>query len=149
MSNLNPSQRVAVVGLIAPVSASAGTVTTGWVDMRDFLTVMALVSVGVLGSSATVDAKIQQASDGSGTGAKDVAGLAITQLTQASSDSGKQAAINVRQDDLDRENGFRFVRLSLTVATAASLVSAIMLGFDPRYGSADKHEAATVDSVIS
>lgn len=145
-ANLNPSQRVAVLAAIAPVSQAAGTVTTGWIDHRDWSNIMAVISGGVLGAGATLDAKVQQAKDNAGTGAKDVTGLAITQMVKATDDN-KQAVINVRQDDLDRENGFRFVRLSLTVATAASLVSGLLLGFDPRYGAADAHDATSVKSI--
>jgi hypothetical protein len=148
-ANLNPSKRAAVVGAIDPDAYAAGTYTTGWISMADYLAVLAVIMVGTLGASATVNAKIQQASDASGTGAKDVTGLAITQLTQAGTDDDKQALINVQQSDLDRTNGFTHVRLSMTVATAASDAGAVVLGLNPRYGTADDHDATTVDEIVS
>jgi hypothetical protein len=86
----------------------------------------------VLGASATVDAKLQQATDSSGTGVKDITGKAITQILKASGDN-KVAMINVRDTDLDVNNGFTYVRLTVTVGTATSLIAACLSGFLPRY----------------
>lgn len=147
--NVKPSDRVAIVGVIDPDVTTASTVTTGWIDMAKFGAIMAIVMAGTLGSSATLDAKLEQASDSSGTGAKDITGKAITQLTQAGTDSDKQAIINCFQQDLDIANGFTHVRLSLTVGTATSDAGAIVLGFDPVKGQANLSDAATVDEIVA
>lgn len=147
--NVKPSDRVAIVGAIDPDVTAAGTVTTGWIDMAKWGAIMAIVMAGTLGSSATLDAKLEQASDSSGTGAKDITGKAITQLTQAGTDSDKQAIINCFQQDLDIDNGFTHVRLSLTVATASSDAGAVVLGFDPVKGQAHLSGAATVDEIVA
>jgi hypothetical protein len=144
-----PSERAAIVGVIDPDVTAAGSVSTGWVAAKDFLNFMAIVFAGTLGSSATLDAKIEQATDSSGTGAKDVAGKAITQMTQAGTDSDKQAIINVRQADLDIANSFTHLRLTVTVATASSDAGAVLLGFDPAYGAASDYDAATVDEIVA
>ncbi len=130
--NVKPSSQVAILAVKDPISQAAATVTTGWISMADLDAVLAIVQTGVLGASATVDAKLQQAQDSSGTGAKDITGKAITQLVKASNDND-QVAINCRADELDVNNGFNHVRLSITVGTAASLISAMVLGFYPRY----------------
>lgn len=127
LTNAKVSEQLAVLGTIDPVSQAAGTVTTGWISAANFERFMALIQTGTLGASATVDAKLQQASDSSGTGAKDVSGKAITQIVKASGDN-KQVEINLRGDELDMNNGFSYFRLSLTVGTAASLVSAAVFG---------------------
>lgn len=144
---LKPSQRVALVGAIDPQSANA-VKTSGWIDATKFFNYLAIVSVGALGASATVDAKLEQATASDGTGAKDVTGRAITQLTKAGTDDSKQAEINLKQEDLDFANGFKFFRLSITPATAASLISGTVLGLDPRYGVASDSDAATVDEIV-
>jgi hypothetical protein len=36
LSNLNPSARTSVVGVIDPDAYAASTVTTGWIDMQDW-----------------------------------------------------------------------------------------------------------------
>lgn len=149
MSNPNilPSNRATLAAVIDPDAIAASTVTSGWVSMVDFHTIQAIVLAGTLGSSATLDAKLEQATDGSGTGAKDISGKAITQLTQAGSDSDKQAIINCRADELDVTNSFTHVRLSLTVGTATSDAGGLILGHNGRYQPVD--DVSTVDEVVS
>ncbi len=146
--NLLPSDRAAIAGSIDPDNASAGTYTTAWVSMATFRSVMAIVAVGVMTSSGTLDAKLQQATDSSGTGAKDVTDKDITQLTQAGTDSDKQVVINCRASELDIANGFDHVRLSVTTATAASYVCGILLGMDPAYGVASDNDETSVDEIV-
>lgn len=126
LPNAKISELAAVLATINPVS-TATTVTSGWVSAANCERFLALIQTGVLGTSATVDAKLQQATDASGTGAKDVTGKAITQIVKASGDN-KQAEINLRAEELDTNGGFAFVQLSVTVGTAASLVSGVLLG---------------------
>lgn len=140
---LRPSQRVGIVGVISPVSQGAGTAASGWIDATTFHNFMAILQSGVLGASATLDAKIQQATDNAGAGAKDVTGKAITQIVKASGDN-KQVTIDLKQEDLDFNNGFKFFQVSMTVATAASLISGAVLGFDARYGFGTDNDAASV-----
>lgn len=147
--NLLPTDKTAVVAAIDPDAYAAGTVTTGWIAMSAWDSIMAIVMAGDLGASATLDAKIEQATDGSGTGAKDVTGKAITQLTQAGTDSNKQAIINLYADELDIANSFTHARLSMTVATATSDAGAVVLGLVPRYGPASDSDASTVDEIVS
>jgi hypothetical protein len=150
MKTLKPSDRAAVVGVIDPDASTAATYTTGWISMSDFQSLMAVVMAGTLGSSATLDAKFEQASDSSGTGAKDVSGAAITQLTQGGTDeSDKQAIINLSADDLDLANSFTHARFSMTVGTATSDAAALVLGFDPRYAPASDSDAASVAEIVS
>lgn len=146
---LNPADMAAVVGVIDPDANAAATYTTGWISMSDFQAIMAVVMAGTLGASATIDAKLEQAQDASGTGAKDVEGSAITQLTQAGTDSDKQAIIQCWGEDLDLANDFTHVRLSMTVGAANSDSSALVLGFQPRYAPASDNDIATVDEIVT
>lgn len=146
-ANQKLSEGLAVLATIDPVSQGVGTVSTGWVDQSVFFFLMALIDVGVFGASATVDAKLQQATDSSGTGAKDITGKAITQLLAAGGNN-RQALINMKEADLDTENGFRYVRLSITVGTAASLVSAALIGGVPRFQPASAYNQAGVAQIV-
>jgi hypothetical protein len=101
----------------------------------------------VLGTGATVDAKLQQAQDASGTGAKDITGKAISQIVKASGDN-KQALINVKPEDLDTVSGFGFVRLSVTVGAAASQTAAQVLGINARELPASTANQAAVVQVV-
>lgn len=145
-SNIKPAYRAPVMAVLNPISQSPATVVTGYVSMSMFQNILALLQVGVLGSGATVDAKLVQATDSSGTSAKDIAGKAITQLTQAGTDANKQVEINCSADELDVANGFTHVALSVTSGSTASLISAAVLGFDARYEPAT--DATTVDEII-
>ena len=130
--NQLPSEGLALIGSVDPVSQAAGTVTTAWIPAAQYYSFMAVVKAGVFGALATVDAKIRQATDASGTNAKDVTGKAITQLLAAGGNN-RQAMINFRATDLDANNNFNYVQLSLTVGAAATLVSADVWGVYPRF----------------
>ena len=145
--NAKGSELFSVLATIDPASQAVGTVTTGWISAGNHHSLLALVQSGVLGTGATLDAKLQQASDSSGTGAKDISGKAITQIVKASGDN-KQALINVKPEDLDTVAGFGFVRLAVTVGGAASLTAAQVLGVSPRMLPADASNQAAVAQII-
>jgi hypothetical protein len=145
--NAKPSEHLSMLAAINPVSQAAGTATSGWVAVKNHHALMALITTGVLGASATVDAKLQQATDASGTGAKDITGKAITQILKASGDN-KVAVINMKVADLDTENAFAFVQLSITVGTAASLVGGTLFGAYPRFEDAAAFNPAAVVQVV-
>lgn len=147
--NLLPSDRVAVADAIDPSSQAAGAQSTAWIPMATYRSVMAVIQAGAFGTNATLDAKLEQAKDASGTGAKDVTGKAITQMTDAGSDANKQAVINCRAEELDFANSFTHVRLTVTVATAATLTAAVLLGLDARYDVASANDAASVDEIVA
>lgn len=130
--NTKISEGLALLGSVDPISQGAGTVTTGWVAVQNFHSFLALIAIGILGASATLDAKLQQAQDSGGTGAKDITGKALVQIVKASGD-GKQAYINCCDQDLDTTNGFTYIRLSLTVGTAASLVAGYLFGGNAKF----------------
>lgn len=140
--NIKPSDQVALLAVKDPVSQAAATVTSGWLSMANVQAILAVIQTGVLGTAATVDAKLRQATSSAGAGAKDITGKAITQLVKADNDND-QVMINCRSDELDVDGGFTHVELSITVGTAASIISAAVWGFYPRYQPADH-----VDSVV-
>lgn len=145
-----PSEMAAVVDVIDPDAYTTGAKTGAWVEAKDFHSFLAIVQAGTLGTSATLNAKIQQATDGSGTGAKDISGAAITELTQASpDDSDKQALINLRTEDMDVDGGFTHIQLSITVGTATSDAGAALLGFHPRHAPADDNDASSVAEIVT
>ena len=145
--NAKGSELLSVLATIDPDSQAAGAASTGWVPVANYFAFLAVVQTGVLGTSATVDAKLQQAVDSTGTSAKDITGKAITQIVKATGDN-KQALINVKPEELDTVNGFGFVRLSVTVGVAASQTSAQVLGLNPRFAPADASNQAAVVQVI-
>ena len=143
--NIKPNDRCTLVGVIDPDANAAATYLTGAIDMAAFESCMAVIFAGTLGTNATVDAKLTQATSSGGT-YKDITGKAITQLTEAGTDSDKQAIINCRADELDVANGYRYVKLSMTVAVATSDTGAALFGLDPRYSPPT--DATTVDEIV-
>lgn len=148
MKALLPSDRAAVVGVIDPDALAADTYETGWISMSDFQSVMAIIMAGTLGSSATLNAKFEQGQGAAGANPQDVPGKAITALTQAGTDSDKQAVLNCFADDLDLADGYDHVRLSMTIGAATSDAGALVLGFDARYEPASNNDLASVDEIV-
>lgn len=145
-----PSEVCAVLGGIDPDAYAASTVVTDYADMSKFESVMFVLEVGDIVATGTVDAVVHQATDSSGTGAKVLtSSKAITQLTQAGSDSNKQVVVNVRAEDLDLANGFDFCALSVTMGTAGADLSCLVLGFNPHYLPASDNDIASVDEIVS
>lgn len=144
--NILPSKRAPLVGVINPVSDDAGDSSTGWVSMADFDNIMAVIAAGAITSTGVLNAKLEQAQNSGGTGVKNITGKAITPLTQAGSDSNKQAIINCRSDELDMANGFTHVRLTITPSVAATVFVGLIFGFDARFQPAD--DLTSVDEVI-
>ncbi len=147
MGNTLPSEVAAVVATIDPDAYGTGEELSDAIDMSKIDQVLAVVMAGTLGSSATLDAKLTQATTSGGT-YKDISGKAITQLVKATDDD-KQALINCRAEELDIDNDYRWVKLSMTVGTATSDAGALVLGFGERYGPAADGDLASVDEIVN
>jgi hypothetical protein len=145
--NQLPSEISAVCAVLTPQNKTAGAQTSAYMDMSKFSRGLATIMAGVLGSSATLDAKLVQATDSSGTGVKDITGKAITQFVKASND-GSVAEINVEQTDLDMNNNFRFVAIVMTVGTATSYCAALLQGFAAANEPASDNDSAAVVEII-
>lgn len=114
MSNVNviPSQRFVLEAVIDPDILTIGTHDSGWVSLALSHNLLASILAGTFESGATLDAKLQQATDSGGSGVKDIVGKAITQMLV----SDKQALINCRGEELDVDGEFTHVRLRITIA---------------------------------
>lgn len=147
--NKTPSEAVAVVGNIDPDAYAASTVATNeYIPLKHFRRFMAIIQTGDIVSTGTIDAKLITYTNGSGSGAADVTGSAITQLTQAGTDSNKQVIINFDPSKLAGSAATHF-KLSVTMGTAGADLSAIVLGLDPLYGPASDNDTSTVDEIVT
>lgn len=145
--NVKATEQVALLGAIVPSSQAAGTANTGWLSAAQFQKFLAVVQAGAMGSGGTIDAKIQQATDASGTNAKDITGKAITELAAAGG-GNVQVEINLDAQELDANGAFNFIQLSITTASAASGTAGLVFGFLPRYGPASDFNAASVAQIV-
>ena len=153
--NAKPSELVAVLAVLDPdeyTAADATPLLTGAVDMSKWGALMAVISLGDVAATISVNAKFTQATTAAGT-YKDVSGTDITALTGG--DDNKQVIINLKAEDLDIDNGYDQVKLSVTVSDSASPdaaladVCATVLGFYPRYLPANSYDLSTVDEIVN
>jgi hypothetical protein len=135
----NATDIVSVQGLIEPV-AGASAYNTSWFDAGDAKAWEAIVTAGTVGTS--VDAKIQQATDSSGTGVKDLSGSDITQLVAAGS-----ALIQFKPADLDIAGSFTHVRLLITTVGATTVAAGVLQGVCASY--APLAAGAKVDETVT
>ena len=145
-TNTLPTEAAAVIGVIDPDANSAAAYDSDEIDMSKWESIQAICMAGALGSSATLDFKLQSAT-ASGGSFSDITGKAITQLTQAGSDSDKQAVINLRAEELTA--GHRYVKAVMTVGTATSDSAAIVLGQGARHAPASDNDLSSVDEIVS
>ncbi|MBF0428923.1 MAG: hypothetical protein HQL94_08380 [Magnetococcales bacterium] len=143
---MKPSEQLAVVGYLSPASQTT-VQNTGYISAADFNSFLCVLNIGAMTSGGTLDAKITQATDANGTGVKDVTGCGMTQILAASG-SNKQVVFNLRQDQLDIAGGFGFFTLSITPATQASIIGAVVFGVDPAYESCSDKNVASVVQVV-
>ena len=142
-NSLLMSEEWAVIGTIDPDAYAAAAATSDVIDMSKFDSVVAIVMAGTLGTSATLDGKLQ-ASTATGSGMADITGKSITQLVKATDDD-KQAIINLSEDEIDP--GDRYVQLVMTVGAATSDAGAIILGRAKHRPASDSDLASVADIV--
>lgn len=146
--NLTLNQQQAVADSIPPQSAAPGVVNGAWVPMSNFSKLQHIVEVGTFGAASTFDAKLEQATDIAGAGAKDIDGKAITQLATAGGND-RIAVINVEETELDVNEDYDHVRLVITIAGAATDISAKVLGGEAAQGPASDDQVAAVVEVVA
>jgi hypothetical protein len=110
----------------------------GWLSMKNYSRVMAYVELGTWNSSDDLDeCRLQQATDSSGTSAKDFTTDASggDYDTDAPIDAdGDFVIIEARAEDLDVDNGFDYIRLY--VAEGGNSGTDNVTGVVVRYGYA-------------
>lgn len=131
-----------LIDSIFPVSTST-QVNGAWVDVKDFHRIVAKLKVGAIAATGTLVFQIQQATSAAGAGAK---ALKAAPSIGDTADN-RDIWLEVKAEELDVDGGFRFVRIEAIAATAASIISAELLGVKGRYSPAAQ-PAATVLTVI-
>lgn len=120
------TQALSIQGKIDPVSQGAGAVTIGsGVDMSKFRRAIFVLDVGAFGASATVDMKLVESTSSNMSSPSDVVGtnVAITQLLAAGGNN-RLASLEIRAG----QNTKRYVGVTVTVGTAATLIQVLALG---------------------
>lgn len=139
------TEQLAVVATIDPDAYTADAYTSDWIDMSQRRRALFVVMAGTLGTAATLDAKVQEATSAAGAGAQDLSGKAITQMVKATDDD-KQAIIEVVAEEMSA--GFRYLALVMTVGEATSDAGAIALANVSRY-KPDTDDLASVAEIVT
>jgi hypothetical protein len=151
MSNLLPSEVAAVLATIDPDANSNATYLSDAIDMSKFDALLAIILIGTMAGTSTINASFTQATTAGGTYKAIDPAKAMTALSQAVSpdDSDKQVLMNLRAEELDIDNGYRYVKLSLVIGTAASDSAVVVLGFGSRFGPAYDHDLESVAEIVN
>ena len=107
---------------VDPASRSAGAVNGEGFDSKGYDGVCAIVDVGAIAGSTTLDVKLQDSDDN--TTFADITGASITQLAAQSTE---QPTIDVRLGG--PANKARYIRAVLTVGGASTAVAGVTLAF--------------------
>jgi len=140
------SEQLAIVACIDPDAYGTGAQSSDVIDMRYHRRVMFIVMAGTLGSSATLDFKVQECATSGGT-YSDLSGKSITQLTDAGTDDDKQAIVEVAAEEMGA--GMRYLKGILTVGTATSDAGVIALADVTRYKPANAYDLSSVDEIVA
>ncbi len=129
----------AIAAFLNPLNANNTVTNTGYVDLHIYAEVLFVVELGAVDS--TVDFKLRQADDTSGTNEADLTGKAITQL--GGTDDNKKVVVHMKASELTASG--RYVRGRLTVGNGTTnIVSVVALGFLQTYTAVADPLAAQV-----
>jgi hypothetical protein len=130
------SQALSLGAAVNPASVAVGTADSGGIDLQKFKRATFVIAVGSVGAAGTVDAKLQESTDG--VTFTDLAGtnVSITQITA----SNKQATLEVRSDQITK----RYVRCRSTVGVNAVLLCVVAIGGEANNKPGNKNDDASV-----
>ena len=138
---------VALIGSSTVAQIDAGTHATGYIAAEHWDYLLFVVSTTDASADTTVDFKVQQAADASGTGVADITGLAITQGTAAA--TAEQYMVWVRSTDITDANTHVRGLATLGNGTVGATTVVNVFGFCPNYTPASNYDAATVIEIVS
>jgi len=140
-------EQVGVMATVDPQLVDNAAATSDWVLMKYIDRVAFVVSVGA--TDTTVDVKLQQASDASGTGAADISGYSVTQLT--ADDDNKQVIIEIDAATvLAAVSTKPYVAVVVTAGngTTGAQISAVGLGYWFDYSFPADNDLASVVQIV-
>jgi hypothetical protein len=132
--------------------AAQGSLNTPWVApfatsgaTGDANRAIFLVWVGTLGGAVTLNAKLTQAKNSDGGDAKDITEAVFPVFN--TTDDERIRSIEITPGVLDDPNGYRFVRVEVTVAGGTGVYGVLQYNHELRYpGAENQHE--TYDSQL-
>lgn len=141
------TEGLAIVATIDPDAYGTGAQNSDVIDMLYWKEIVVTVMAGALGSSATLDCVVNGDTASGGAYATLITGKSITQLTEAGTDSDKQAVIRVTDEEVAAQ-GLRYVRVTATLGAATSDYGVLVQAVPKSYGPAFEYDLASVDEII-
>ena len=144
----------ASITIIETADIGGTNATSGWLSMKNFSRALAYIELGTWDSSDDLDeARFQQASDSSGTGAKDL----TTDASGGNYDTdnpvdadGNFVIIEIRAEDMDVDNGFDYIRLYIAEGgnTGTDNVTGVVIRYGYAYPKKELQGAASTGAQV-
>lgn len=141
------SERLAVVATVDPDAYGTGAQNTDAIDMLQHRRILFIILAGTIASTGKIDFAVYGDTAVGGAYATAITGKAITQLTEAGTDSDKQAMVEVSSDEVQAQ-GLRFIRGVMTLTTAGGDAGVVAVAGDSRYQPNSVFDLASVDEII-
>ena len=144
----------ASVTLIETTDIGGMNVASGYLSMKNFARAMAYVEIGTWNSTDDLDeCRLEQASDSSGTGVKDLTSDASGgdyDTDNPVDADGDFVILEIRAEDLDIDNGFEHIRLYLAEGgnTGVDNVTAFVIRYGYAYPQKELQGAAVTGSKV-
>lgn len=151
MSAINsfPENVLMDIALATTDITTAGATST-WFPMTNSQKVAFLTQINAIDAAGVFSAlKVQQATDASGTGAKDITGAALTSFTNFAA-AGAKAILQVDPTKMDLAGGFNHVAVFVDMSTDTGTNTVTMVCLrEPRYHSTELNTATPSTNVVS
>lgn len=138
-------QGFCIPGISIPQEVTGSTLTTGPVNCALNGRAVFIGLVGALGTSATIDAYLQESAEANGANGVNIANSAITQITSAA--GGLAFTQEVRADQLTAGKPYVTQKL-VGGAGSDTYAAAVAIGMEPRFHPVTNLTAATVTQQI-
>jgi len=109
-----------------------GNYLSPFIDVTNFHKLWVMWTVGDMAVNSTLQMRIYESQDGAGAGEK-VIGKWPATLTAAAADGDSAVVVNLRSEEMDAANGYRWIRVLTLIQAAASHASCHIFGTLPRY----------------
>ena len=144
----------ASITIIETADIGGTNATSGWLSMKNYSRALGYIELGTWDSSDDLDeARFQQASDSSGTGAKDLTTAASggNYDTDNPVDAdGNFVIIEIRAEDMDVDNGFDYIRLYCAEGgnTGVDNVTGVVIRYGYAYPKKELQGAASTGAQV-
>lgn len=145
----NILEEFALIGVIDPDAYGTGNQTSTIIDMRYWREIVIELLAGTLGTAATLDFTVATSAASNMGSPTTLSGVSPTALTEAGTDSDKQARVRVTADDVAANGeGHRYLQVTATLTAATSDYALTIHGAPSRYAPIENFDLSAVDEQV-